>query len=89
MVQVSGEIKEESSNFEPVNFVSANEVKDGTDDTLPTLIYKDAIDTIHQVNEIMDHKIVTGKTFLIPHGEDGEVIHAQVKARYAQFDQDQ
>ena len=50
MVAVSGEIKEEYYNFEPVNFVSDNEVKGVTDDTLQTLSYKDAINTIHQVN---------------------------------------
>ena len=40
MVTVIGEIKEYSSNLETFNFVSANEVKYGTDGTLPTLIYK-------------------------------------------------
>ena len=89
MIIVSVEIKEESSNFEPVNFVSDNEVKDGTDNTLPTLRYKYAIDTIHQVNEIIDHSIVTKNTFLLPHGEDGEVIRDQVKSWAAQFYQDQ
>ena len=68
MVQFSGEIKEESSNFEPVNFVFANEVKDGTNDTLTELIYKSAIDTIHQVNKIIYHNIFIVNTFLLPHG---------------------
>ena len=88
MIIVSVEIKEESSNFEPVNFVSDNEVKYGTDYTLTTLIYKDDIDTIHPVNDIIDHNIVTRKTFLVPYGEDGEVIRAQVKAWTDQFDQE-
>ena len=68
MIQVSGEINEKSSNFEPVNFVSANEVKDGTNDTLKALSYKSAIDNIHQVNDIIYKKNFIGKTFLIPHG---------------------
>ena len=50
---------------------------------LPTPIYKDDIDTIHQVSYIIDHNIVIGNIFLIPHGEDGEVICSQVKARYS------
>ena len=88
MVQVSGEIKEESYNFEPVNFVSANEVKDGTENTLPSLSYKDNIGSINQVNKIIYHNIVTGKTFMIPKGEDGEVIRDQVKSRDAHLDQE-
>ena len=46
MVLVSGDIKGESSNFGPVNFISANEVKDGTYDTLTEISYKDTIYTI-------------------------------------------
>ena len=87
MVPVSGEIKEESSNFEHVNFVSDNEVKGGNDGTLLTLIYKDAIDTIHQVNDITDHTILNGKTLLQTHVKDWEVIHAQVKSWDDQSDQ--
>ena len=56
---------------------------------LLTLRYKDAIDTIQQVNKIIDHNIVIRNNFLIPHDKDGEVIRAQVKARAAQFDQEQ
>ena len=85
MVPVSGYIKEESSNFEPVNLVSTNEVKDNTDDTLLTLSYKDSIYTIHQVNKIIYHNIFIGKTSLLPREEDGEVILSQVKACTAQF----
>ena len=66
MVPVSGEIKEQSSNFEPVNFISANEVKDGTDDTPPLISYKYAIDKIHHVNDIIYHKIITRKKILLP-----------------------
>ena len=89
MIPFGGEINEKSSNFEPVNFVSADEVKDVTNDTLPKLSYKDVIDNIHQVNDNIDRQIFIGKTFLLPHDEDGEVIHDQVKARSSQFDQDQ
>ena len=71
MVPVSGEIKEEYSKLEPVNFVSSNEVNDGTGDTLPTLRYKDDIDTIHQVNYIIYKNIVIKNNFLLPHGKDG------------------
>ena len=59
MLPVSGEIKEEYSNFEPVNFVSYNEVKDGTDGMSLTLSYKYAIATIHKVKEIIDHSTRT------------------------------
>ena len=58
MVPVIGEIKEEYSNLEPVNFVSTDKVKYGTDGTLPILSYKDAIATINQVNNIIDHNIL-------------------------------
>ena len=68
MVPVSGDIQEESSNFEPVNFISSNEVKYGTDGKLPEISYKYAIDKIHHVKEITDHNIIIGKTFLIPQG---------------------
>ena len=44
---------------------------------------------MHQVNKIIDHKIVIGKTFLLPHGKEGEVIRAQVKTRAAQLYQGQ
>ena len=71
MVPVSREIKEESYILQPVNFVSANWAKDGTDITLPTIIYKDAIVTIQQVKKIIDHIIVTGKNLLLPHGKYG------------------
>ena len=87
MIPFSGEINEKSSNFEPVNFVSDDEVKDVTNNTLPKLSYKDVIDTIHQVNDNIDRQIFIGKTFLLPHDEDGDVIHDQVKARSSQFDQ--
>ena len=89
MVPVSGEIKEESSNFEPVNFVSDNEVKDGTDDILPKLSYKYSIDTIRQVNYIIDHNIVIGKISLLTHGDYVEVIRDQFNAQDAHFDQEQ
>ena len=56
---------------------------------LPKLRYKDAIETIHQVKEIIDHNIDIIKTLLQYHGEDGEAIRAQVKAWADQFDQDQ
>ena len=68
MVPVSREIKEEPYKFEPVSFVSAYKVKDGTDNTPPTLSYKDDIDTIHQVSYIIYQKIVIGNTFLLPSG---------------------
>ena len=82
MVPDSVEIKEEYFNFEPVNFIFANIVKDCTDDTIPKINYKNAIDTTHNVNEIIDHNIITGKTFLPSYGKVGEVISAQVKYRY-------
>ena len=87
MVLVSGDIKEQSSKFETFDFFSANEVKDGTDNTLPTLIYKDAIITIHQVNEIIDYIIFIINTFLLPHVEDVESIRAQYKAQDLKLDQ--
>ena len=62
-----------------------NEFKDDTDDTIPTIRYSDDINTIHHVNEIIYHKILMRKTFLLPPGENGEVIRAQVKACAAQF----
>ena len=89
MVPVSGQIKEESSNFELVNFVSVDKVKYGTDGTILTLIYKDGIDTICQLNEIIDQNIFIGNTLLQPHGEDGELIRAQVNTWSDQFDQEQ
>ena len=54
-----------------------------------TVSYKDAINKIQHVNEIIDHNILLGKIFLPPQGEDSEVICAQFKACAAQFDQDQ
>ena len=86
MVPVSGYIKEEFYNFEPVKVFSANKVKDGTDGTLPTLIYKDAIDAICQFNVIIDHNIFIGNTLLQPHDEYREVIRAQIKAWGDHFD---
>ena len=68
MVLVSVRIKEGSSNFETVNFIYANEVKYGTDDTVPAIRHKYAIDTIHHVNEIIDNDIIAGKTFLLLQG---------------------
>ena len=67
----------------------ANEVEDGTYDTLPDISYKGAINEIQNINDIIYHNILIKKTFLPPQGEDGKFIHAQVKARAAQFDQDQ
>ena len=66
MVPVSGEIKEESSKFERVNFIYDNEVKDGTDDTLLTISYKYAIYTINHVNDIIDHNIIIRKKSATP-----------------------
>ena len=85
MVQDSGRMKTESLNTEPINFISDNEVEDGNDDTLLDISYKDDIDTIQHVNDIIDNNILIRKTFLLPQGEDGEVICAQVKARDAEF----
>ena len=85
MVQDSGRMKTESLNTEPINFISDNEVEDGNDDTLLDISYKDDIDTIQHVNDIIDNNILIRKTFLLPQGEDGEVIRAQVKARDAEF----
>ena len=51
--------------------------------------YRDAIETIHQVKEIIDHNIDIIKTLLQYHGEDGEAIRAQVKAWADQFYQQQ
>ena len=65
MVPDSVEINGEYFNFEPVNFIFGNMVKDWTDDTIPKINYKNAIDTTHNVNEIIDHNIITGKTFIL------------------------
>ena len=54
---------------------------------LPTPIYKDDIDTIHQFNEITDQKILIVNTLLQPHGKDVEMICTQFKAWAEQFDQ--
>ena len=80
MVPVSGETKRESSNIDPVSSISDNDVDYGTDDTLPDISYKDAIDIIQYINDIIDHNILTS--------EDGEVIRAQLKALDELFDQD-
>ena len=63
MVPVSRETKKESSNIEPVNFISANKVEDETDDKLASISYKDVIDTMKHVNEIIDHNILSRKHF--------------------------
>ena len=75
-----------SSKIEPVSFILDNEVEDGTDDTLPGNIYKDSMDTVKHVSDIIYHNILISKKILLPQVEDSEVIHAQVKARDAQFD---
>ena len=85
MVQDIGKMKTESLNTEPINFILDNEVEDWNDDTLLDISYKDDIDTIQHVNDIIDNNILIRKTFLLPQGEDGEVIRAQVKARDAEF----
>ena len=56
---------------------------------LLTLSYNDAVYNFYQVNEIINHNIFIRKTLLLPHGEDGELIRAQVKSWTAHFDQDQ
>ena len=67
MVPVIGEINKKYSNFELVHFFfSVDEVKDGTYDTLPAIIYKGAIDKIHNVNKIIYHNIIIWKTILQP-----------------------
>ena len=66
IVPVSVEIKEEYFNFEPVNFIFDNRVKDWTYDIIPKICYKNAIDTTQHLNEIIDHIIISGKTFLLP-----------------------
>ena len=87
MVPVIGEIKEYSSNLETFNFFSANEVKYGTDGTLPALNYKDVIGIVCQFNAIIDHNIFIRNTLLQPHGKDVEMICTQFKAWAEQFDQ--
>ena len=57
MLPVSGETNTESLITEPINFILSNKVKDGTDDTLPDIRYKDAIDAIQHSNEIIDNNI--------------------------------
>ena len=69
--------------------ILAKNVKDGTDDTLPAINYTYSIDTIQHANKIIGNNILIGKMFLLPQGEDGEVICAQVKARADHFDQEQ
>ena len=65
MVPVSGETKTESSNesfnTESINFILANKVGDGTDDTIPNISHKDAIHTIQHVNDIIDNNILIEK----------------------------
>ena len=89
MVPASGKAKTESLNAYLTNFILDNEAQDGTDDALPDIRYTYAIDTIRQVNEIIDYNILIRKTFLFTQGEDGEFIRSQVKVCAAQFDQDQ
>ena len=93
MVPASGETNTKSSteslNTELINFISANKVDYGTDDTLPTIIYKDAIDTIQKSNDIIYNNILIRRMFLLPQGEYVEVVHAQFKVRDAQFYQEQ
>ena len=87
MVTVSEETKKESSKIDSVHFIFDNAVEDSTDDTLPAIIYKDNINTIQHFNNIIDHNILIGETFLLPQGEDSNFIHSQCKARSSQFDQ--
>ena len=84
MVPVSGETNTESLNTKPINFISANKVEDGT-----AIIYKDDIDTIQYINDIIYHNILTGKNSLPTQGEEGEVIRSQVKACADEFNQEQ
>ena len=88
MVQVSGDIKGESSNFEPVKFIYGYEVKDGTDDKIPYISYKYEIDKIHHVNDIIYHKIISRKTFLPPQGKYRKFICAQFKAQADQLEKE-
>ena len=70
-------------------FILANKVDAWTDNTLPTISYKYAINTIEHINDIIENNILIIKTFLLPQGDDGEVIHAKVKVCAAKFDKEQ
>ena len=56
---------------------------------LPPISYNDTINTFLQIKKVTDHNIVIRNKFLLPHGKNGEVICAQVKAWDSQFDQEQ
>ena len=77
-----------SSKIEPVSFILDNEVEDGTDDTLPGNIYKDSMDTVKHVSDIIYHNILISKKCLLPQNEDSEIIHDQVQARAEKFYQE-
>ena len=91
MEPFSGETDTESSteplNTEPINCFSAEYVEDSTYYTLPTIIYKDYIDTIQHINDIINNNILIVKIILLPQVEYDKVIHYQVKACAAQFKQ--
>ena len=93
LVPVRGETEAESSteslNTKTIYFISDKNVKDGTDDTLSNISYKDDIDTIQPVNDIIYNTILIGEKIPILQCEDCEVIQAQVKSRAAQFHQEQ
>ena len=90
MVPVSGDTKTESStkylNTEPIHFILDNKVDYGNGDTLLNIINKGAIDTIQHVNEIIENNTLIGNFLLIPQGDHGEVISAQVKSCSDQYD---
>ena len=44
----------------------ANDVEDGTDNTLSDICYKDDIYTIQHVNEIIDNNILIGEKYTTP-----------------------
>ena len=67
MIPLSAEIKEESSNFEPVKYISSDKVKYGTDDTLLTLSYRDTIDTIQQVKKTYNDILTRGFNTYVKH----------------------
>ena len=56
---------------------------------LPPISYNDTINTFLQIKKVTDHNIVIRNKFLLPHGKNGEVICAQVKARAEHFDREQ
>ena len=66
MVPVSGEIKEESSKFEPVNFIYDKEVKDGTDDTFLAIRYKYVIEKSNMSTRSYIITSSPGKHFCYP-----------------------